>query len=112
MNCVRHLLVGAFISGGSIGCCFPNKIIIRFSDDNGYQPMRLPMPLMTGVICSAALMCSPLLLLNYAFNGVYVDKWIDKHTIIIKRYHQYDGNDNKYAFPSSLHVTILNTTKG
>ena len=37
---------------------------------------------------------------------MYFDKLIDKYNINIKRYHQYDGNDNKYAFPSIIMIEI------
>ena len=37
---------------------------------------------------------------------MYFDKLIDKYNINIERYHQYDGKNNKYAFPSLLILSI------
>lgn len=58
------------------------------------------------MICSVGLMVSPLLITNYFCNGMYFDKLIDKYNINIERYHQYDGKNNKYAFPSSLILSV------
>jgi hypothetical protein len=98
---IRNVSYG-FISGFSIGC-FPNKLCIEF-EDKKYN--SLPIPLISGLICSVGLMVSPLLIINYYCNGVYFDKLIDKYNINIKRYHQYDGKNNKCAFPSLLILSI------
>jgi len=37
---------------------------------------------------------------------MYFDKLIDQYDIDIERYHQYDGKNNKYAFPSLLILNI------
>lgn len=46
-------------------------------------------------------------------NGTYFDKLYDriqeKYSIQVKRYHQYDGNDNKYAYPSLISIEIKET---
>ena len=73
-------------------------------EDKKYK--SLPIPLISGMICSVGLMVSPLLIINYFCNGMYFDKLIDKYNIDIERYHQYDGKDNKYAFPSLLILSI------
>jgi hypothetical protein len=48
-------------------------------------------------------------------NGTYFDKLYDriqeKYSIQVKRYHQYDGNCNKYAYPSSICIEIKETIK-
>ena len=91
-----------FVSGFCVGC-FPNKLSVKF-DDKKYN--SLPIPLISGVICSVGLIFSPLLIINYFCNGMYFDKLIDKYDIDIERYHQYDGKNNKYAFPSLLILNI------
>ena len=91
-----------FVSGFCIGC-FPNKLSVKF-DDKKYN--SLPIPLISGLICSVGLIFSPLLIINYFCNGMYFDKLIDQYDIDIERYHQYDGKNNKYAFPSLLILNI------
>ena len=91
-----------FISGFCVGC-FPNKLCIKFED---IKYNSLPVPLISGLICSVGLIVSPFVIINYFCNGVYFDKLIDKYNITLERYHQYDGRNNKYAFPSSLILSI------
>ena len=91
-----------FASGFCAGC-FPNTLVIEF-EDKKYK--SLPIPLISGLICSTGLVFSPLLIINYFYNGIYFDKLIDKYNINIKRHHQYDGKNNKYAFPSLLILSI------
>lgn len=99
-NIIRSVFCG-FISGFCVGC-FPNKLSIKFED----KYICLPIPLISGMICSVGVMVSPLLIINYICKGTYFDKLIDKYNINIKRYHQYDGKNNKYAFPSLLILSI------
>jgi len=101
-NIIITSLSYGFVSGFCIGC-FPNKLSIKF-DDKKYN--SLPIPLISGLICSVGLIFSPLLIINYFCNGMYFDKLIDKYDIDIERYHQYDGKNNKYAFPSLLILNI------
>ena len=91
-----------FVSGFCFGC-FPNNLCIKY-EDRKYN--SLPIPLITGLIGSVGLIVSPLLIMNYLCNGTYFDKLIDKYDINIERYHQYDGKNNKYAFPSLLILSI------
>jgi hypothetical protein len=91
-----------FVSGFCIGC-FPNKLSVKF-DDKKYN--SIPIPLISGVICSVGFIFSPLFIINYFCDGIYFDKLIDKYDIDIERYHQYDGKNNKYAFPSSFILNI------
>jgi len=101
-NIIITSLSYGFVSGFCVGC-FPNKLSVKF-DDKKYN--SLPIPLISGVICSVGLIFSPLLIINYFCNGMYFDKLIDKYDIDIERYHQYDGKNNKYAFPSLLILNI------
>ena len=78
-------------------------------EDKKYK--SLPIPLISGMICSVGLMVSPLLIINYFCNGMYFDKLIDKYNINIERYHQYDGKNNKYAFPSLLILSVKSKTQ-
>jgi hypothetical protein len=103
---IRSVSCG-FISGFCVGC-FPNKLYIKF-EDKKYN--SLPIPLISGMICSLGLIVSPLLIINYFCNGMYFDKLIDKYNINIERYHQYDGKNNKYVFPSLLILSIKSKNK-
>lgn len=97
----------SFASGAVVGC-FPNDVTIRYEnkryDRTEYN--RVPLPLLFGLISSTALVVSPLLVANYVCNGTYFDKWVDEYVIELNRYHQFDGNNNKYAFPSLLALHI------
>lgn len=48
-------------------------------------------------------------------NGTYFDKLYDriqeKYSIQVKRHHQNDGSDNKYAYPSLICIEIKETIK-
>jgi hypothetical protein len=99
---IKNFIVGSFYSGFIIGC-IPNKLVINY-EDKKYNFFQIP--LLTGFICSSAFIISPLLLVNYFFNFTYLDKFIDKYDIELKRIHQYDGNNNKYAYPSNLKINI------
>ena len=98
---IRSVSCG-FISGFCVGC-FPNELCIKFQDKK-YNSVTIP--LISGMICSVGLIVSPLLIVNYFCDGVYFDKLIDKYNINIERYHQYDGKNNKYAFPSLIILCI------
>ena len=97
-------MYSGFITGFCLGC-LPNKVVINY-ENKKYR--KLPIPLITGCICSIGVIFSPLLIINFFCNGVYFDKLIDKYNIKLERYHQYDGNNNKYAYPS---LCIINITK-
>lgn len=53
---IRSVSCG-FISGFCVGC-FPNKLCIKFED---IKYNSLPIPLISGLICSVGLIVSPLL---------------------------------------------------
>lgn len=98
---IRGLSYG-FASGFCVGL-FPNKVLIEFK----YKKYRsIPIPLISGLISSMGVMFFPLLMGNYFCDGVYVNKLIDKYDIYIVRFHQYDGKNNMYAFPSLLVLRI------
>lgn len=99
---IKNGITYGFVTGVCIGC-IPNKVLIRFEDKKYYS---LYTPLISGLICSTGIILSPLLIINYVSNGKYIDKLIDKYDINIKRYHQYDGENNKYAYPSLIYVNI------
>jgi len=105
-NIIKSLSYG-FVSGFCVGC-IPNKLCIKFEDKIYKSP---PIPLMSGLICSAGLIFSPLLIANYFCDGIYFDKLIDKYNVNIERYHQCDGKNNKYAFPSLLILNIKSKNK-
>lgn len=95
-------IIYGFASGFVVGC-FPNKLSIHFGNR---KYVSIPTPLISGVIGSMGIVFSPLLLMNYLCNGVYFDKIVDKYDIRVERYHQYDGENNKYAFPSLFIINI------
>jgi hypothetical protein len=106
---IRNIIISSFASGFFLGCCFPNKISLNILNKT-YN--SLPIPIITGTMCSTAIALSPLLLINYFCNGVlidkFMDKFMDKYEINVERYHQYDDKNNKYAYPSFLHITVIN----
>jgi hypothetical protein len=99
---VNNLISYGFVSGFCAGC-FPNKLYINFE---GKKYNFLNIPLISGVMCSTGIILSPLLMINYLCDGAYFDRLVDKYDINVERYHQYDGKNNKYAFPSMLIVNI------
>ncbi len=101
-NGVIYGVASGFVSGFVVGC-FPNKLYIRFEDQEIYS---LPIPLISGIIGSTGVICSPLLVANYIFNGTYFDKLVDKYDIKLERRYQYDVRHNKYTYPSSFIINI------
>jgi hypothetical protein len=97
---IKYGMFYGFSSGFFLGC-FPNKIYISFEE----KTYRFT-PILSGIIGSMGILCSPLFIINYLYNGVYFDKLVDNYHIRIKRYYQYDSNHNKYAFPSVLIINI------
>jgi hypothetical protein len=73
------------------------------------------LPFVGGFIGIGVFLCFPFLFTNYMVNGTYFDKLYDKmpekYSIQIKRYHQYDGSNNKYAYPSLICIEIKETIK-
>lgn len=101
-NGVIYGVASGFVSGFVVGC-FPNKLHIRFEDQEIYS---LPIPLISGLIGSTGVICSPLLVANYICNGTYFDKLVDKYDINLERRYQYDVRHNKYTYPSSFIINI------
>ena len=106
-NIIKFGLSGGFIFGFTLGLV-PNKIQLKVND---VKYSNVPTPLVGGVIGMGVFAFSPFIVTNWLFNGTYMDKLFDKYYYNIKRYHQYDGNDNKYAYPSSLHIEINSVKK-
>jgi hypothetical protein len=102
---MKNGIIYGFASGFFIGC-FPNKIFIKFENKKIISRFSPPTPLLSGIIGSLGFLFSPLLIANYFCDGVYFDKLIDKYDINVERYNQYDGNNNKYAYPSILIINI------
>jgi hypothetical protein len=105
MSKIKTVIVNSlsygFVTGFCVGC-FPNTLVVKF-EDKKYKP---PIPIISGLICSVGLIVSPLLIINYFGDGVYFDKVFDKYHFNIERYHQYDGKNNKYAYPSLIILSI------
>ena len=98
----KNLIISGFVSGFFIGC-FPNKLAIKYQDKEYHS---IPIPLLSGVIGSMAVIISPLLIVNYVLDGAYFDKLYDKYDIDVERYYQSDNICDKYAFPSLLRINI------
>ena len=103
---IKNGMIYSFAFGFGAGL-IPNKINIRFNDRICYNAS---LPLITGCVGLIGFVFSPLLISNYLFNGVYFDKLFDKYDINVARNYQYDGQDDKYAFPSLLTVNITTLT--
>jgi hypothetical protein len=101
---LKNGIIYSFVSGFCCGLV-PNKIRIHY---NSIHYNNLPLPFIGGCVGVAGFVCSPFLIYNYFFEGVYFDKLVDNYQYSIDRYHQYDGTNNKYAYPSTFVVTIIN----
>ena len=103
--CMNGIKIGMCFSylTGSCLCLIPNKISLQI-DKKKFNNIEIP--IIGGCLGVLGILSSPFLITNYLFNGIYFDKLYDKYDIDIKRYHQYDGNDNKYAYPSIIQVKI------
>jgi len=104
---IKYGIIYGFASGFCLGC-FPNKVYIHF-EEKKYN--SLPIPVISGLIGSMGIILSPILMINYFCDGIYFDKLVDKYNINVERYHQYDGNNNKYAYPSQLIINIKSKQK-
>jgi len=85
----------------------PNNVHLKINNKK-YIRGPIPLPIVTGFLGLTGFIFSPLLITNYFINSSYLDKLFDKYDINIKRYHQYDENDNKYAYPSIINIEITN----
>ncbi len=101
-------LCTSFLTGSILGM-IPNNPSLKFNGKQKFNKINLP--LAGGCLGVLGFIFSPFLITNYFLDGVYFDKLYDKYDIDIKRYHQYDGNDNKYAFPSHIQIEINNKDK-
>lgn len=103
----------SFYSGFCCGMIIPNKISVHKHSNEKLksQIISLPFfPIFSGLICASSFICFPLLFTNYIIGGTYLDKLYDKilekYSIEIKRYHQYDGTNNKYGYRSEIFIII------
>ena len=99
---IKNGLIYSFGTGFCMGL-LPNKINVQINEK---KYMNIPLPLIFGCIGSMGFILSPVLLGNYFFGGTFIDKLFDKYEFTIKRYHQFDGNNNKYAYPSTLTINV------
>jgi hypothetical protein len=95
----------SFLTGFTLGM-IPNKLSIKLNGKHNFFNINLPIT--CGCIGVLGLVSSPFLITNYFLNGTYFDRLYDKYDVNIKRYHQLDGNNNKYAFPSWIQIEINN----
>ena len=105
-----------FYVGFYCGLIFPNRIsITKYTNGKKiyHSSPGAILPFVGGFIGIGGFLCFPLLFTNYMMNGTYFDKLYDriqeKYSIQVKRHHQYDGSDNKYAYPSLICIEIKET---
>lgn len=121
INSLKHklIIISSFSSlvGVTGGFLFGNRVIfIKYGEKPNTLVLRHSIPLISALTCSflfpTLLICSPIIAIDYYGNLCAVDKITDrihsKYLFEYKRYHQYDGNNNKYYAPSNLHITIKN----
>lgn len=106
LNVIKFGSACSFCSGFILGLV-PNDINLKINGKDKFNRVRVPLPIIGGFIGLSGFIFSPFLITNYFLNGTFFDKLIDKYNIDIKRYHQYDGSDNKYAYPSKIHIEIV-----
>ena len=98
---IKKGMIYSFVTGVCCGL-FPNKVSISFNNER----LNIPLHIIGGCLGLTAFTFSPFLIVNYMFETAYFDKLIDKYNIDVNRFHQYDGNNNKYAIPSTIIVKI------
>lgn len=104
LNIIKKSLCFSFMTGSCI-FMIPNNLTIKL---NQKTINKINLPLIGGLIGITTCILSPILITNYILNNSYFDKLYDKYDIDIKRYHQSDGNGNKYAYPSIISIEINN----
>ena len=102
INGIKLGICSSFVTGSCL-CLMPNKISVKI---NKKKINNINLPILGGCFGVFGFLSSPILITNYFCNGLFFDKLYDKYNIDIKRYHQYDGNDNKYAYPSIIIIEI------
>lgn len=102
MNKIKNGLIYSFGTGFCLGL-LPNKINVQINEK---KYIRVRTPLIFGCISSMGFILSPVLLGNYFFEGIFFDKLFDNYEFGIIRFHQFDGNNNKYAYPSIITIDI------
>ena len=121
---IIHIIKSGMIVGSSsgflLGMCINNKIRLNIKTHpyDKTKNFAIPKLLLTsfcgGIIPPLLLISSPIIIYNYFSNSSMGDKLFDNlienieknYIINYERYHQYDGNNDKYGFPSHIHITI------
>lgn len=103
-NKLKIGLCTSFLTGSFL-FMLPNKISVKVNEK---KFNRIDLPLLGGCLGVLGFLSSPFLIINYFCDGTYFDKLYDKYNIDIKRYYQYDGNNNKYAYSSNIKIEINN----
>jgi hypothetical protein len=93
------------LTGFALGM-IPNKVSIKINGKKTFSNLNLS--LVGGCAGVLGFASIPFLLIHYFSNNTYFDKLYDKYDIDIKRYYQFDGNNDKYAFPSLIKIEINN----
>lgn len=100
---LKNGLSVSFCTGFICGL-IPNNISVKYNEKKYFN--QIPTPLVTGLTASFMTIISPFLVFNYFGNFAVLDKFYDKYQISIERYHQYNGNNDKYAYPSNIRINI------
>lgn len=101
---LRPIIFGSFLTGFSIGL-IPNRISL-YINDKRCTALSHYKPIIFGITSVVALGCLPFITVLSITNSSLFDKVIDKYDVSIERWHQYDGNDNKYAYPSIIQINL------
>lgn len=109
---IKTMFQGGFCAGVCAGFCVPNSVQITHNSLTDKRVVKKPFwfPLATGVVGMAGVACIPFLVTHYCVDGTYFDRIYDhlneRYCIQVRRYYQYDGNGNKYGYPSLIRVEI------
>ena len=109
------------LSGLIIGMGINNSISFKITHkkEETTKYYKISNPIVTtiagGLIPSVLFITSPLIVYNYFTNSSIGDKLFDSfkehmeknYIVNYNRFYQYDGHDNKYAFPSHIEISII-----
>lgn len=103
---IKNGMINSYFFGFGLGFVCPNQINVKY---NKHKINIFSMPLVSGCVSLLGFMFFPFIVTNYFYDGVLLDKIIDKYNFNIERYHQYDSTD-KYGYPSIIYINIQSIT--
>lgn len=107
MRGIGNMMASGFYLGFVIGCLPNNKLFINYKGKKyNYEHLKVNLPLVSGFIGFITPVVSPLLIINYIFDGASFDNAIDKFNIDIKRYQQYKEQTDYNVYPSIIVINM------